>query len=227
MTLMLDFLKKVALFSRLSDEQLRLIASICVRKSYSPSTVLFREFDPGTTFYIVYSGSVKVFTSHEGEEKILSVFHTGDSFGELSLIDGKPRSASAQTLEVSQLISISAAAFQELLRNNFEICLCIMRELCERLRETNQHVHDLTFLDARSRVVKNLIRLANRHGTRQGSIVQIKNALNYDELSQMSGCQKPTLMEVMRDLQAREILSITSSGFLMNLSKLRSTNAGK
>jgi CRP/FNR family transcriptional regulator, cyclic AMP receptor protein len=220
--LMLNFLKKVSLFNRLSNEQLQLIASICIRKSYSLSTVLFRENDPGATFYIVFSGSVKVYTSHGGDEKILSVFKSGDSFGELSLIDGKPRSASAQTLEESQLISISAAAFHELLRDNFELCISIMRELCERLRETNQHVHDLTFLDARSRVIKNLIRLANKHGVREGTVINIKVSLNYDELSQMSGCQKPILMEVMRDLQARRIVSVLQNGFRLDLSKLRS-----
>lgn len=219
---MIDFLQKVTLFNRLSPEQLQLISTISMRKSFSHSTVLFRENDPGSTFYIVYSGSIKVYTSHGGEEKILSVFKSGDSFGELSLIDGKPRSASAQTLEDSQLISISAPAFQELLRDNFELCLCIMRELCERLRETNQHVHDLTFLDARSRVIKNLIRLANKHGTREGTSITIRISLNYDELSQMSGCQKPILMDVMRDLQARGIVTVLHNGFRLELSKLRS-----
>lgn len=219
---MIDFLQKVPLFTRLTPEQLQLIASICIRKSFAPSTVLFRENDPGSTFYIVYRGSVKVFTSHGGEEKILSVFQSGDSFGELSLIDGKPRSASAQTLEDTQLISISAPAFHELLRTHFDLCLFIMRELCQRLRETNQHVHDLTFLDARSRVIKNLIRLANRHGTRQGTLITIKVALNYDELSQMSGCQKNILMEVIRDLQSKGIIMVTHNGFQLELSKLRS-----
>ncbi|WP_438444352.1 Crp/Fnr family transcriptional regulator [Gorillibacterium sp. sgz5001074] len=219
---MIEFLKKVSLFSRLGPDQLQLISSISMRKSYSASTVLFRENDPGSTFYIVYSGSVKVFTSHGGDEKILTVFQSGDSFGELSLIDGKPRSASAQTLEDSQLISISAPAFHNLLRTNFELCLDIMRELCERLRETNQHVHDLTFLDAKSRVIKNLIRLANRHGTRQGTSITIKVSLNYDELAQMSGCQKPILMEVMRDLQGRGIVVVLHNGFRLELSRLRS-----
>jgi CRP/FNR family transcriptional regulator, cyclic AMP receptor protein len=221
-TSMIDFLSKVSLFSRLDPAQLQLIAGICVRKAYPNSTVLFRENDPGSTFYIVYSGSVKVYTSHGGDEKILSVFKAGDSFGELSLIDGKPRSASAQTLEDSQLVSISAASFHELLKENFEISLWIMRELCERLRETNQHVHDLTFLDARSRVIKNLIRLANKHGTREGTSIHIKVNLNYDELSQMSGCQKPIMMEVMRDLQARGIVMMLHNGFRLELSKLRS-----
>lgn len=218
---MINFLKKVPLFGKLSEEQLQLIAGICVRKSYTANTVLFRENDPGATFYIVYSGSVKIYTSHGGDEKILTVFKSGECFGELSLIDGKPRSASAQTLEDSQLVSVGAAAFHELLRSHFELSLWIMRELCERLRETNQHVHDLTFLDARSRVIKNLIRLANKHGTRQGTVVTIRVALNFDELSQMSGCRKPVLMEVMRDLQNRMIISVLPNGFQLDLSKLR------
>lgn len=219
---MIDFLSKIPKFYQLNHEQLILLASICERKAFPAQTVLFRENDPGDTIYLVYSGSVKVYTSHEGGEKILSVFQAGDSFGELALIDGKPRSASAQTLEDSQLVCIRAHDFFELLRNHFDICLWLMKELSGRLRETNQHVHDLTFLDARSRVIKSLIRLANKHGTRSGTTITIKTALNYDELCQMSGCRKTILMEVMRDLQYRGIILNIHNGFQLELSRLRS-----
>jgi CRP/FNR family cyclic AMP-dependent transcriptional regulator len=215
------FLKQVQLFSQLTDEQIHMISAVCTRKSYKAGTVLFQQHEPGNTFYIVFSGSVKIYTSHNGEEKVLSVFKSGDSFGELSLIDGKPRSASSQTLEDSALISLSAHDFLNILKTNFEINLCIMRELCQRLRDTNQHVNDLTFLDARTRVLKNLIQLANRHGTREGNIIKIRIALNYDELSQMSNVQKPILMQVLRDLQEKQILVPTQTDLQLDLTKLR------
>lgn len=171
---MIDFLHKVPLFKQLNNDQLTAIAEICSKKSYKAGTVLFQEKEPGSVFYIVFSGSIKIYTkSNTGEEKILSLFKSGDSFGELSLIDGKPRSASAQTLEDSTLIALTAQNFLQLLRSNFDICLIIMQELCDRLRDTNEHVYDLTFLDARTRVIKSLIKLANKNGSRQGSIINI------------------------------------------------------
>ncbi|MCZ8513333.1 Crp/Fnr family transcriptional regulator [Paenibacillus filicis] len=219
---MIDFLNKVSLFANLNEQQLNAIAGLCYKKSFKAGTVLFQEKDPGSVFYIVFSGSVKIYTaSGGGEEKILSLIRSGDSFGELSLIDGKPRSASAQTLEDSVLIALNAGSFLELLRSNFDICLIIMRELCDRLRDTNQQVFELTFLDARTRVIKSLIKLANKNGIRQGSAIHIRMKLNYDEISQMAGVQKPDLMRVIRDFQDRQILTFQDQDMKLDLAKLR------
>ncbi|WP_409341717.1 Crp/Fnr family transcriptional regulator [Paenibacillus sp. MBLB4367] len=216
-----DALRKVPLFNPWNDSQLEAVAGLCTRKSFKAGTVLFRENEPGNTFYIVLKGSIKLYTSRGGDEKILSVIHEGDCFGELSLLDGKARSASAQTLSDSTLLSLTASQFLSLLKSDFYMTLMIMRELCQRLRDTNQHVNDLTFLDARSRVIKSVITLANKHGNRQGNTITIKLVLNYDELSQMSSVQKPVLMQVMRDLHDKQILVHEGSDIKLDLSKLR------
>ncbi|TVY11890.1 Crp/Fnr family transcriptional regulator [Paenibacillus cremeus] len=219
---MIEFLTKVPLFAGLNQDQLTSIAGICSKKSFRSGTVLFQEKEPGSVFYLVFSGSVKVYNrAHNGEEKILSLFHAGDSFGELSLIDGKPRSASAQTLEDSVLIALTAQSFLELLRSNFDISLLIMRELCSRLRDTNQHVYDLTFLDDRTRVIKSLITLFNKNGSRNGHHITLRMKLNYDEVSQLAGVQKPVLMQVIRDFQEKQILSFVGTDIVLDLAKLR------
>ncbi|MFC0212620.1 Crp/Fnr family transcriptional regulator [Paenibacillus chartarius] len=220
---MIEFLTMVPLFKMLNNDHLKAVANICHMKTIAPGTVLFREKEPGNTFYIVYSGAVKVYTTGaNGDEKILSVFKEGDSFGELSLLDGKPRSASAQTLETSVLITLVGRDFLALLKDQFDITLGIMQELCNRLRDTNQQVHDLTFLDANSRVLKSLIKLANKHGKREGNVIIVKMVLNYDEISQMAGVQKPVLMQVMRHLQERGILNMAFGDMRLDVSKLRS-----
>jgi len=219
---MIEFVRNVPLFSRLNEAQLQAVAAICTRKTYKPNVVLFSEKELGSVFYMVYSGSVKVYTTSQGgEEKILSIFKSGESFGELSLIDGKPRSASAQTLEESVLVTLMGQHFLQLLQNHFDITLGIMQELSNRLRDTNQHVYDLTFLDARTRVIKSLIKLANKHGMRNGNIITIKLVLNFDEISQMAGVQKITLMQVVRDLEEKHILTISPVDFKLDLAKLR------
>lgn len=214
-------LKKVSLFAGLTDEQLKSIASLCNRKMLAAGQLLFRENDNGNAFYIVLSGSIKIYTEKSGEEKILTVLAAGDSFGELSLIDGKPRSASARAVEHCMLLELLAADFQQLLKNHFDITLGVMRELAERLRATNQHVHDLTFLDARSRIIKALVQLANKNGQRTGTSIVIRMVLNYDELCRMAGVPKTTLMEVFRDLSAKEIIRLTADDLTIDLAKLR------
>lgn len=218
---MLNFLQKVPLFSQLNDVQIETIASVCIKKTYKAGTVLFQQNEIGSIFYIIHLGTVKIFTSHAGEEKILQMFKSGDSFGELSLIDGKPRSASAQTLEDCMMIMLSAQNFLQICAQNFEINLCIMRELCQRLRDTTQHVNDLTFLDARTRIIKNLIQLANKHGLREGHFIHLRIQLNYDELAQMSNVTKQVLMQVMRDMQEKQIVTYTANDLRIDLTKLR------
>lgn len=219
---MLEHIKKVPLFSQLNEQQLRALVDICTRRTYKTGTILFSEKETGSVFYMVLSGSVKIFTtSSAGEEKILSICKTSESFGELSLIDGKPRSASAQTLEECVLLTITGQSFLELLRSHFDISLGIMQELSSRLRDTNQQVYDLTFLDARTRVIKSLIKMANSHGLRKGTSIIIKLVLNYDEISQLAGVQKSTLMQVIRDLEEKKILTISPSEFTLDLTKLK------
>jgi cAMP-binding proteins - catabolite gene activator and regulatory subunit of cAMP-dependent protein kinases len=216
-----EMIRTVSLFQNLNDEQLDKVWAICKKVKYGPNTVLFREKEAGGAFYIVVSGSVKIYTSHGGSQKILATFQPGDSFGEMSLIDGKPRSATAETLEESTLLSIEARDFLHLLQEQFDITLEIMRDLVQRLRDTNEHVQDLTFLDARTRVVKRLLMLANRNGRREGSVIHVRNALNYDELSRLAGVQHQVLIETVRDLETKGLLRFVPDGYRIDLTKLK------
>lgn len=219
---MIELLRKVTLFESLTDDQLNHILSIAHRQTIPANTVLFHENDYGASFYIILSGSIKIFTkSSSGEEKVLSLMQSGDSFGELSLLDGRPRSASAQTLEATTVLLVAEESFLELLRAHFDITRHIMAQLCLRLRDTNQHVYDLTFLDSRTRVIKNLILLANRHGTRSGNFIMIKMPLNFDELAQMAGVQKHILSQVIREVEERGLLRLGHNEYTLNLSRLR------
>ncbi|TBL75235.1 Crp/Fnr family transcriptional regulator [Paenibacillus thalictri] len=219
---MIDFLQGIPLFAGLSSSYLQKIANECAINTYASGTILFRENDIGTVFYLVLSGSVKIYnSSNHGDEKILSIMTVGDCFGELSLLDGKPRSASAQVIEDARVLSLSSKSFNVLLRGNIDMALHIIKELSNRLRETNQQVHDLTFMDAKKRVIKNLIKLANEHGARSGNIVRFKINLNYDEISQLAGVEKPLLFQVFNELQTKGILSVSGNEFLLNLLKLK------
>lgn len=197
------------------------IADKCSTRTFKAGTVLFRENEIGTTFYLVVSGAIKIYTSSKhGEDKIMSLLTSGDSFGELALLDGKPRSATAQAIEDTRVISLAAKPFQQLLQEHFDINLSILKQLSARLRETNQQVQDLTYMDARQRVVKNLIKLANDHGSRNGHIIHIQIKLNYNELSQLAGVSKTLVFQVLGDLQTKRILTVSGDQFLLDLRQL-------
>jgi CRP/FNR family cyclic AMP-dependent transcriptional regulator len=219
---MIEWLKKVSLFDNLNDEQLEHILRISNRRTIAAGSILFHEKEMGLTFYVVLTGSIKLFTkSNNGEEKVLSLVNSGESFGELSLLDGRPRSASAQTLETTTVMELSSEQFMALMQSHFDITRGILAELCRRLRQTNDHVNDLTFLDGRTRVLKNLITFANKNGKRDGNLISIHMALNYDELAQMAGVTKPVLSEVIRELEQRGVLQFGINEYKLNLLKLR------
>lgn len=218
---MIELLQGIPLFAGLPSGQLQSIADKCSTRTFKAGTILFRENEIGTTFYLVLSGAIKIYTTNKhGEDKIMSILAVGDSFGELALLDGKPRSATAQAIEDTKVLSLAAKPFQLLLKEHFDINLNILKQLSARLRETNQQVQDLTYMDARQRVVKNLSKLANDHGTRSGTIIRIQLRLNYNELSQLAGVPKALVFEVLQELQSKRILTVAGDQFLLDLRQL-------
>ncbi|MDF2723477.1 MAG: Crp/Fnr family transcriptional regulator [Paenibacillus sp.] len=220
---MIELLGKLPLFHSLNDRQLESVSDVCQVKFYKAETILFHEHEVGAFFYIVISGGVKIYTSNRncGDEKILAVIGKGEVFGELALLDGKPRSATAQAIEDTQVLSLRANEFTALLKDHFDITLNIVKELCERLRETNEQVRDLTFLDAKERVVKTLVKLATKHGSRSGNRIIIQLKLSYDEISKMAGVPLMLLYQVFKDMQNKEILDLSSHQLSLNLTNLR------
>lgn len=218
---MIELLKRVPLFSDLTDEQLEIVSSITSRREYAPHTILFQQGDPGHTFCIVLRGAVKVYTSNKkGQQKILSVFQSGDNFGELALIDGKPRSATAETLEDTVLLTVTSESFHLLLRAHYDIAKQVMIQLCGRLRSTNGYVYDLTFLDAPSRIVKNIVRIAQQQGERRGDKIYIRTAFDPDAMSGLAGVHRNVLEQVIRDLEHQRILTLQPTEYTLDVSKL-------
>lgn len=219
---MIEWLQKAAFFDNLNDEQLQHIVQIGQRRTFYDGTILFQENQPGIAFYAILSGSVKLFSrSASGEEKVLSVLGAGETFGELSLLDGLPRSSTAKTLEMTTVLELPSQAFMDLLENHFDITRAILAQLCRRLRRTSEHVNDLTFLDGPTRVIKNLVQMANNKGKRDGPFVSIHMALNHDELAQMAGVTKAVLTDVLRELESRGVLQFGFNEYRLNLAKLR------
>lgn len=215
-------LRDVSLFRYLNEIQLKIIYNMCTKQAFQAGHILFREHDPGDIFYVVIRGSIKIYTTHaSGQEKILTVFKAGDSFGELSLIDQGTRSTSAQILEETELYCLHRDHFMSLLKANFDITQGILVELCNRLRDTNRHVQDLTFLDERSRIVKSIVQMATTNGKRDGHLIYFTVPLNNDELAQLAGVKKDKLLQVLQDFQQRAILTYSHDQFILDLSRIQ------
>jgi CRP/FNR family transcriptional regulator, cyclic AMP receptor protein len=145
----------------------------------------------------VVSGLVKVYvTSSRGEELVLATLRAGDTFGELSLIDGRGRSASAEAVEPTTLLVVERAAFIELLQERPELVDRLLRTLGGLVRRLTDQAGDLVFLDLPGRIAKLLLQLA--HGSQEG----VEIPFSQTELASMVGASRQTVNQVLRGFQA-------------------------
>lgn len=135
-------LEKVQIFKNLNVEELSHIASITSTKDYEENEILFRQNDPGGTAYIITSGKIELFTEENGHERTLTHLGEGACFGEMSLFDGKPRSASARVTEKSSINSFHKTDLLNVIMTYPDIALGILTVLSERLREANREISE-------------------------------------------------------------------------------------
>ncbi|MBO8126935.1 MAG: Crp/Fnr family transcriptional regulator [Firmicutes bacterium] len=195
-------LKEVDLFTFLTEDQFNQLVAAAAQKKLAKNEVLFLEGDPGEAMFIILEGAVQVYTlSPEGKEKILAILGQGDLLGELSLLDGEPRSATAQALEPTRLAVIDRAQFERFIRENSEVALILLRDLAHRLRQTDAHLQDLVFKDIQSRLAKVLLDLAEDYGENTSQGVKIKLKLTHQQLANYVGSTRETVTRTLLAFQ--------------------------
>lgn len=154
-------LQQCALFAGVSDQALGDVARQLRRRRFRKNEVIFHQGDPGDSLHIVTSGAVKVvLPSAEGEEAIIATLRPGDFFGELSLLDGAPRSATVVALDSAETMALPRTAFLELLDGDRGLRDALLAGLAHELRRLTSQVEELHFLDLAGRLAMRLSRLA-------------------------------------------------------------------
>jgi len=158
------------LFRHLRDSELTALLARARVERHKANGVIFRHGAPGLGLLAVLSGQVKITSSSAGgREIVLNVINPGEVFGEMALLDGKPRSADAVTTMVSDLLVIDRRDFIPFLEAHPAICIRLLAVLSERLRRTSEQVEDLMFLDLPAHLAKTLLRLAEVQGHGDGA----------------------------------------------------------
>jgi len=130
----------------------------------SRGTVLFYEGDPGREMYIILSGKVRIAKEASGMEKVLVVLGKGEFFGEMAILNNKPRSATATVIEDCRILIIDRETFETMIRSNGEIAVRIIKKLAARLQEADNQIENLLLRDNMSRLVNHLKRKAREAG---------------------------------------------------------------
>lgn len=145
-----SFLGQSRFFGVLSFDELRTLALSTEEYGCSEDAMIFRQDDPGDRLYLIRAGRVKIVRyDPDGAELRLATMNPGDVFGELSVVDGKPRSATAVAMEPVEGVTLTTDRFVDFLKARPEAALRMMRLLITRLRQTDDALQDATFAESR------------------------------------------------------------------------------
>jgi CRP-like cAMP-binding protein len=153
------------LFHGLPRPTIDALASLAHHRLYDKGTLIFAQGDPGDALYGVTFGRIRIFTADEkGHEVFLNILGPGETFGEIALLDGLPRTASAVAIEPTKLVVIARSQFLSRLGEDLALSMDMMKLLCARLRWVSNLLEESSFLAGPARVAKRLSNLAETYG---------------------------------------------------------------
>jgi CRP/FNR family cyclic AMP-dependent transcriptional regulator len=193
-----SYFKQVSIFADLPEEDMRALTSVAKRRIFRAGEVIFHREDPGQVLYMIKDGKVKIcIISPDGQEISLAVLGKGEYFGEFALLDGLPRSSDAVALEKVECYTLQRSDFQNAILKNPKIAVLVLEALTKRLRNTDQMIEDLIFLDVYGRVAKKLLELADTHGVKVDDGIRIDVRLTQQELASMVGASRESVNKVL------------------------------
>jgi CRP/FNR family transcriptional regulator, cyclic AMP receptor protein len=197
-----EFLKSVPLFSRLGEGSLDAILRLTRRRRFRKDEVIFHEKEAGDSLFVILHGRVKVaIFGDDGKEVTLSILSEGDFFGEMSLLDQEPRSATIVAEEDCELLSLQRDDFTRALEQDPGMSASLIEVLASRLRKANHQISTLALLDVYGRVARVIQELAEEEGKRLKDGRVVVRRPTHMDIAHRIGSSRETVTRMMRDLE--------------------------
>lgn len=220
-------LRRTRLFEHLDQMTLERLAQRAVERKYRKGEMIFHQQDPGESLYIVVEGVIKVFvTSAEGDEMVLVTLRPPDTLGELALLDGGMRSASAQALERTTVVSLSRAKLLDLLPEHPNLAEVLLGSLSLVVRRLTEQFADLVFLDLHGRVAKLVVDLANQRGHREGAATILDLDMTQSDLAAMVGGSRQSVNQILKSFERHGYLELHGRRVVIKRPDLLERRAG-
>lgn len=209
----IDFLGQTALFQGLSAGELRGMLPDCRPQLFMAREVIFHQGDPGRVLYLVKSGQVRIFVNGlEGHEtSVILCGRPGEIFGELAIVDGLPRSATAIAITETILYAIEREQFRYHMRQHPQLALNFMKALSLKLRYNTHQVDSLATLDAERRLARKLLELGQDYGSVEANGVEIKMSLTQSDLASLVGTSRESINKILRSFRDRDLISLQNN----------------
>lgn len=201
----IEFLRQTVLFNNLDEIELRQIATDIVERKFQSGETIFREGDPGQVLYLVKSGQVRIFVNglDGSETSVILMGQPGQMFGELAVIDGLPRSATAVALNDTILYTLNREAFRSHMRRTPQFGLNFMQELSMRVRYNTVQMDSFASLGVPQRLARKLMELAQNYGQVHQNGVYINMTLTQTDLASLIGATRESINKSLRDFRRR------------------------
>jgi CRP/FNR family cyclic AMP-dependent transcriptional regulator len=199
-----EAVRKAPLFTALDEASATSLRASMTGVKITRGQVLFKEGDSGDQLFVVVDGKLKLgTTSNDGRENLLSILGPGDMFGELSLFDPGPRTATATAVVDSKLLALANDQVIGWVKEHPQVSLQLLGRLAQRLRKANDVLSDLVFADVPGRVAKAIIELGERFGTKKDDGLHVNHELTQEELAQLVGASRETVNKALADFVVR------------------------
>lgn len=214
----LELIRRVPLFSQLSDAQAQGLATAVVKRRYRRGEFIVEQGQRSNTLFILLSGRARVISSHtRGREVILATMGQGDYIGEMSLIDNEPHSATVRAETQTDALLLGGQEFARCMPEPNSVAFMILRGLTQRLRRADRNIESLALMDVYGRVARVLLEAATEDLSGQKVI---REKISRQDIAKMVGASREMVSRVMKDLEERKYIETQDGGSIVVFERL-------
>jgi len=216
----LDLIRRVPLFSMLTESQASAVAEAVVKRRFKRGETIVEQGKKTNALFILLNGRARVLTADSrGREVILATLQPGDHIGEMSLIDNEPHSATVRAEVQIDVLMLGRVEFARCLPENTSMAYAVMRGLVQRLRHADRKIESLALMDVYGRVARALLEFAVETG--EGEML-IRDKISRQDIAKMVGASREMVSRVMKDLEERGFIQTQDNGSIIVKDRLSS-----
>ncbi len=205
------------LLGKLSTAEIDQLLTYSRVERYPAGEEIYPKGSPGQSMMVVLRGTAKMSSvSLEGKEIVLNIIHAGEIFGEIALLDGAERSADAIAMTDCELLVLSRRNFMPMLEQHPEMCMMLIKILCQRLRRTSEQVEDVLFRHLESRIAKALLQLAERPDRDHVGRAPVKLTLSQSELGNIVGSSRESVNKQLQVWQRAGLIDLAKGSIVIH-----------
>ena len=208
-----ELLRRVPLFSLLTDAQAQQVADAVVKRRFKRGDRIVEQGHKSNALFIILAGRARVLaTDTRGREVILATLQPGDHIGEMSLIDNEPHSATVRAEVQTDVLMLGRIEFARCLPENSSMAYAVMRGLVQRLRHADRKIESLALMDVYGRVARALLEFAVEGPDGQ---LRIRDKISRQDIAKMVGASREMVSRVMKDLEERGFIQTQENGSIV------------